>query len=180
VRISVVAANDDGNEQEVADRISAELERAPNIVLSTVNPDWFVKCNIKEINDQRSGQIRYNGTVTVTTADGQTVSTTSVQKYNQDFSLQRGEPLNKALVEGAAHRCVEELSSRALDPIQDAVQTEIGTRERVLEATKLGDGGKYDQAIALLQQITPDSTHYKQVRALMTRYQRVKMSHAHH
>jgi hypothetical protein len=179
VRISVVAANGDGNEQQVVDRIIAELERSPDIIVSTINSDWFVKCSIKEINDQRSGQIRYNGTVTVTTADGQTINTTSVQKYNQDFSLQREEPLNKALVEGAAHRCVDEMSSRALEPIEDAVHTEMRTREMVLKATKLGDGGEYDQAIALLQQITPDSTHYWQVRALITRYRQAKILHAH-
>lgn len=180
VRISIVAANGDGNEQEAADRISAQLERLPNIVLSTVNPDWFVRCSIQEVNDRHSGQIRYNGTVTVKTTDGQVVSTTSVQKYNQDFSLHQGAPLNKALVERAARSCAEDMSTRAVDPIQDAVQTEIGTRERVIDASKLGDLGKYDQAIALLSQITPDSTHFKQVRALITRYQRAQLTHSHH
>jgi hypothetical protein len=180
VRISIVAANGDGNEQDVADRISGQLEQMPNVVLSTVNPDWFVKCAIRELNDQHSGQIKYNGTVTVVTADGQTVSTTSVQKYNQDFSLHHNEPLNKALVDGAIHKCVEEMSSRAIDPIEDAIQTEIGTRERVLDATKLGDVGQYDKAIEKLQGITPDSTHFKQVRALMAKYQRMKLAHPKH
>ena len=174
VRLSIVAANHSGDEQDVVDRLTAQLERMPNVSLSTVNPDWYVKCAIEEVNDRRSGQIRYNGTVTVTTTDGQLVSTTSVQKYNQDFSLEGGAPLNKALVQQASRQCVEEISAKAIDPIDDAVQTEIGTRERVISASKLADQHKYDQAIVLLQQILPDSPHFKQARTLMLRYQRLK------
>jgi hypothetical protein len=177
VRISVVAAGGSGIEQDAADRISGQLEAQPDVILSTVNPDWTVSCKVQEVNDQYSGQIRYNGTVTIRTNDGQVVSTVSAQKYKQDFSMRRGEPLNKALVEGAARECAEEISARAVPPIEQAVLTEMDTRERVINASKLGDQGKYDQAIALLQRISPDSTHFRQVRALMTRYERAKGGH---
>src|ERR1700722_10610840 len=97
VRIAVVPGGGSGQEQEVVDQISNRLqEMQQTVALSTVNPDWYVVCNIKENTDQVSGQIRYNGTVIIkTNTDPATIlGTVAVQKYNQDFSLQPGAPLN--------------------------------------------------------------------------------------
>lgn len=48
VRIAVVPGGGSGIEQEIVDRISSSLSANQNIALSTVNPDWYVVCNIKE------------------------------------------------------------------------------------------------------------------------------------
>ena len=171
VRIAVVPAGGSGIEQEAVDRISSQLQDLKDVVISTVNPDWYVVCNIQENTNQMSGQIRYNGTVTVKTTDGQVVSSIAVQKYNQDFSLSPGAPLNKKLVDGAARDVIGGMSERAIGPLQQAVQTEMDTREHVIKAGQDADGDKYDEAIGLLAQVTPDSTHFKQVRAMIMQFQ---------
>jgi hypothetical protein len=167
VRIAVVPGGGSGMEQDVVDRISSQLQSNEEIVLSTVNPDWYVVCNIKENIDQASGQIRYNGTVLVKTTDGQVLGTYAVQKYNQDFSLSPGAPLNKALVDGAARDVIGALTQRAIAPIQQAVVVEMETRERVMQAGDLAAQDKYDDAIALISPITPDTAHFAQVQKMM-------------
>lgn len=167
VRIGVVPAGGSGIEQEVVDRLTAQLESTNNVVVSTVNPDWYVVCNIKENMDQMSGQIRYNGTVTVKTTDGQVISNVAVQKYNQDFSLQPGAQLNKALVDGAARDVISGMAERAIGPIQQAVEVEMDTRNRVMAAMQLANEEKFDEAIQALGPITPDTTHFGQVQGMM-------------
>ncbi len=170
VRIAVVPAGGSGIEQDVVDRISNQLESIDHVSVSTVNPDWYVVCNIQERMDQMSGQIRYNGTVTVKTIDGQVISNVAVQKYNQDFSLTPGAPLNKALVDGAAREVISGMAERALGPIEQAVQTEVDTRNRVGSAIELAQQDKFDEAMSNLSVVTPDSPHFKQVRALMAQF----------
>lgn len=167
VRIGVVPGGGSGIEQDIVDRISGQLQDNPNVALSTVNPDWYVVCNIVQNLDQGSGQIRYNGTVTVKTVDGQVISTTAVQKYNQDFSLSPGTPLNKALVDGAARDVIGALSERAMPPILQAIDTEMETRARMIKATILGDQDKYDEAIELVHPISPETPHFQRVRTLL-------------
>ncbi|MDR3612320.1 MAG: hypothetical protein P4L53_02065 [Candidatus Obscuribacterales bacterium] len=167
VRIAVVPGGGSGMEQDVVDRISSQLQSNEQIVLSTVNADWYVVCNVKENIDQASGQIRYNGTVLVKTTDGQVIGTYAVQKYNQDFSLSPGAPLNKALVDGAARDVIGALAQRAIAPIQQAVVVEMETRERVMQAGELASQDKYDDAIGLLSPITPDTAHFGRVQKMM-------------
>jgi hypothetical protein len=152
-----------GIEQEIVDHISRQFDGDPSVVLSTVNPDWYVLCNIHEINDQMSGQIRYNGTVTIKTGDGQVVSTVAVQKYNQDFSLQPGAPLNKKLVDGAAREVISGISDRAVEQIKQAVAVELQTREQIIQAEALANEDKYAEAVDTLGKIGPDTVHFKQV-----------------
>src|ERR1017187_3684804 len=75
VRIAVVPGGGSGQEQEVVDRITDRLQEIQTVALSTVNPDWYVVCNIKENIDQVSGQIRYNGTVIIKTVGGDILGT---------------------------------------------------------------------------------------------------------
>ncbi|HEY9717490.1 MAG TPA: hypothetical protein V6C69_08475 [Trichormus sp.] len=171
VRIAVVPAGGSGIEQEAVDRISSQLQDMQNVVISTVNPDWYVVCNIQENTNQMSGAIRYNGTVTVKTTDGQVVSNIAVQKYNQDFSLEAGTPLNKKLVDNAARDVIGGMSDRAMGPLQQAIQTEMDTREKVISASEDGDKDQYNEAIGLLAQITPDSTHFKQVHGMIMQFE---------
>ncbi len=166
VRIAVVPGGGSGQEQEVVDRINGQLQNNQDVALSTVNPDWYVVCNIKENLDQASGQIRYNGTVTTKTTEGHVISTVSLQKYNQDFSLTPGAQLNKKLVDNAVQDVISGLSDRAVGPIQQAIEIEMETRERMIKATVLGQHGKYDEAIALLRPISPETPHFKAVVAL--------------
>ena len=112
VRIAVVCGGGSGIEQEIVDRISNNLSSNSDIVLSTVNPDWYVTCNINENIDQASGAVRYNGSVIVKTAGGHVISTKAVQKYNQDFSLSPGAPLNKKLVDNAAREVISSAADR--------------------------------------------------------------------
>lgn len=167
VRIAVVPAGGSGMEQDAVDRISNALSELSDVSISTVNPDWYVVCNIQEHIDQVSGQIRYNGTVTVKTTDGQVISNVAVQKYNQDFSLSPGAPLNKKLVDSAARDVISGMSERIVGPLQQAVQVEMETRDRMIQATSLGDQDKYDDAIALLRPISPETPHFAGVRKLI-------------
>lgn len=176
VRIAVVPGGGSGIEQDVVDRITGMLEGSADIVVSTVNPDWYCVCNIQEHNDQVSGQIRYNGTVTVKTVDGTVISTVSAQKYNQDFSMSAGAPLNKRLVDAAAQDVIATISQRAVGPIQQAVQVEIETRELIIKAELLADEDKYDEAIASLRPVSPDTPHFKGVRQLIAEYEMEKQA----
>jgi hypothetical protein len=169
VRMSVTPGGQSGIEQEVCDRLSMGLSNAQDIVISTVNPDWFITCTIVEKNDQVTGQIRYNGTVTVKTRDGQVITTSSVQKYNQDYVVP-GQQLNKRLVENAARDVIQAVTDRSLPPIQQAVEIEVETRKRIIEAEMKAEDDKYDEATAVLRAIGPDSPRFKAVRALMDEY----------
>jgi hypothetical protein len=120
------------------------------------------------------GQIRYNGTVTVKTPDGQVVSTISVQKYNQDYSVEQGAPLNKKLVDSAAREVIDAASQRATDKIQEAVEIEIKTRDQISTAEKLSKDDKYDDAIAILKGVGRDSVHFQAVQKTIAIYEMEK------
>ncbi len=167
VRIAVVPGGGSGQEQTAADQIAAGLDGNPNIVLSTVNPDWYVVCNIVEQPDIVAGNVKVNGTVLIKTTDGQVVNTVSVQTNKQDFSLQPGAPLNKVLVDSAVREVAAGMAQRALTPIQNAVDVEIRTRDLIISAEGLGDKDSYDEAIATLLPISPDTPHFRAVRALI-------------
>lgn len=136
VRIAVVTGGGSGIEQEIVDKITNEIQNNPNVSVSTVNPDWYVVCNIKEMMDQMSGQIRYNGNVIIkTSGKGQIIDTVAVQKYNQDFSVTPGAQLNKALVDRAAKEATSAAASRTIPAIERAVATGNGnTRENYQSA----------------------------------------------
>lgn len=167
VRIAVVSGNANGIEQEIVDRIVGQISNMSDVVVSTVNPDWYVLCNINENLDQVSGSIRYNGSIIFKTAGGQVLNTVAVQKYNQDFSVSGGAQLNKRLVDNAAREVVNSASSRIIQPIQTAVIIEMETRDRIIKAQTLGDQDKYEDALSLLRPITPDTPHFKDVRDLI-------------
>jgi hypothetical protein len=162
VRLAITAATNSGIEQEVGDQISRRFNDDPDVELSTVNPDWFVLCTIKDLQDRVGGQIRYNGTVTVKTHDGQIISTISMQQYNQDFSLEQGAPLNKQLVMSAANDVINGMAQRASSKIKEAVQVEIATRDTMATAEALADQDKYDEAIAELKKLSLDTVHYRE------------------
>lgn len=174
VRIAVVPGGGSGQEQTAADQIAAGLDGNPNVVLSTVNPDWYVVCNIVEQTDIVAGNVKVNGTVLIKTTDGQVVNTVSVQTNKQDFSLQPGAPLNKAMVDNAVREVAAGMAQRALGPIQDAVNIEIGTRDRIINAEMLADKDQYDEAISTLLPVSPDTPHFKAVRALIDELQMEK------
>ena len=163
-----------GIEQSIVDRIESRLQENRNVALSTVNPDWYVVCNIKEFMDQVSGQIRYNGSILVKSQGGQIISSIAVQKYSQDFSLSPGTPLNKALVDKTAKEVIYASAQRAIIPIERAVEVEMDTREKIVKAEILADSEEYDAAINSLRLVTPDSPHFKNVRNLMDEFQAEK------
>lgn len=176
VRIAVVPGSGSGQEQSAVDGITAALEGNPSITLSTVNPDWYVVCNIIEQTDTVSGTVKVNGTVTIKTTDGQILNTISVQTNKSDFSLQPGAPLNKALVNRAVEEVIAGMAQRAVPPIQSAVDVEIATRDRIIQAHGLADREQYDEAIQLLLPITPDTPHFKGVRALIDEFRSEKLA----
>lgn len=169
VRMSITPGGQSGIEQEVCDRLNMGLANSGDIVISTVNPDWFVVCTIIEKTDQNTGQIRYNGTVTVKTRDGQVITTSSVQKYNQDYVVP-GQQLNKRLVDNAARDVIQAVSDRSMPPIQQAVEIEMETRKKIIEAEMKADEDKYDEASAILRPIGPESPRFRAVRDLMDEY----------
>ncbi len=170
VRIAVVCGGGSGIEQEIVDRISNNLSNNSDVVLSTVNPDWYVTCNIHENIDQASGAVRYNGSVIVKTSTGHVISTKAVQKYNQDFSLTPGAPLNKKLVDNAARDVISSTADRVVPDLQQAVMVEIETRDRIIKAEEMAEGNHYTDAIQLLTPITPDTPHFKDVRDLIDEF----------
>ncbi len=176
VRIAVVCGGGSGIEQSIVDKINMRLETNRNVSISTVNPDWYVVCNIKEFMDQMSGQIRYNGTVLVKTTGGQVLSSIAVQQYKQDFSLTPGAPLNKALVDSAAREVIHGAAERALRGIERAVDVEIDTREKIVKAQIMADSEEYDAAINSLRMVSPDSPHFKNARDLMEEFALEKLA----
>ncbi len=170
VRIAVVTGGGSGIEQEIVDNITNQIQNNPNVSVSTVNPDWYVVCNIKEMMDQMSGQIRYNGSVLIKTTAGHIISSIAVQKYNQDFSLTPGTPLNKALVDRAAKEATQGAAGRAVPAIEQAVQVEMDTREKIIQAQIVAEQEDYDRAINSLRLVTPDSPHFQNVRDLMAEF----------
>lgn len=170
VRVGVVTGGGSGIEQEIVDRITMRLEENPNVKVSTVNPDWYVVCNIKEFMDQMSGQIRYNGNVLIKTASGTVIDTVAVQQYKQDFSLTPGAPLNKALVDKAAREAISGAADRAVPKIERHAEIEMETRSRIIKAQMMAEQEEYNGAINALRLVSPDSTHFKNVRALMEEF----------
>ena len=174
VRLSIRAASGSGIEQDIVDYISARFSDDSNVVISTVNPDWTVECQILDNQDRMGGQIRYNGTVTVKTLDGQVVGTVSVQKYNQDYSVEPGAPLNKVLVNSAAKEVIGVVGERAAEKIHEAVEIEIQAREQIAKANLLADKDNYDEAIADLKEIGRDSVHFQAVQNSIAQFEMEK------
>jgi hypothetical protein len=173
VRLAVVPGGGSGMEQEVCDRISDQLQSNNSVKVSTVNPDWFAVVSITDKPDLVGQTVRVNGTVTIKTTDGHIIDTISVQTNKQDFNLTPGTPapMNKALVDSAVREVIEKLAGRAINPITDAVETEMQTRAKIIEANTLADDDKYDAALKLLMQITPATPHFKGARELIAEYQ---------
>lgn len=176
VRIAVVPGGGSGQEQSAVDQIAAGLDGNANVALSTVNPDWYVVCNIVEQTDIVAGNVKVNGTVLIKTTDGQVINTVSVQTNKQDFSLQPGAPLNKAMVDTAVREVAAGMAQRALGPIQDAVNVEINTRDRIISAKTLEERDQFDEAISQLLPVSPDTPHFRAVRALIDELQMEKES----
>lgn len=170
VRIAVVAGGGSGMEQDVVDRISADLQNVPGCTLSTVNPDWFVSCNIVDKNDTLGGSVRTNGTVVVKSADGHVLNTVSIQTNKQDFSLTPGMPVNKALADRGAREVIQSLVDRAREPLASAVALEMDVRQRILNAQAFGDEDKYDEGIQILSSIPADSTHFSGARKMINEF----------
>lgn len=171
VRIAVVSGGGSGIEQSAVDRIGSDLSQIPNVVISTLNPDWYVVCNVVDSNDVASGSVKVNGTVTIKTVDGQVIHTASLQTNKQDFSLQPGAPVNKALVTQATRELLGGMAQRIRQPLQEAVAIEIETRDKIIDAQVNADQDQYDQAIAILMPISPDTPHFKGVRELISQFQ---------
>jgi hypothetical protein len=176
VRIAVVPSGGSGMEQSVVDGISADLQNNQNVAISTVNPDWYVVCNISESTDQVGGTARANGTVTIKTVDGQVLNTVAVQTNKSDFSTQPGAPLNKALVQKGIQEVISGLVERARQPLEDAVNIEIATRDKIITAETLADKDQYDEAMQLLMQVSPDTPHFRAVRTLIGEFQMEKQA----
>jgi hypothetical protein len=173
VRLAIVPGGGSGMEQEVCDRIGDQLQSNTNIKISTVNPDWFAVVNIIDKPDLVGQTVRVNGTLTIKSTDGHILDTISVQTNKQDFNLNPGTPapMNKALVDSAVRELIEKLSDRAINPINDAVATEMQTRTKIIEAHTLADDDKYEEALKLLMTISPDTPHFKGARELIAEYQ---------
>ena len=123
-------------EQEVVDRITDNLQGNSKNYF-TVNPDWYVVCSITDRSDIASESVRVNGTVTIKTTAGHVLSTVSAQTNKQDFSVSGPAPINKSLQTSAVNEVINGLVQRATGPIQDAVETEIQTREKIISAQNL-------------------------------------------
>ncbi|MBX9688952.1 MAG: hypothetical protein K2X27_19750 [Candidatus Obscuribacterales bacterium] len=171
VRIAVVPGGGSGMEQDVVDRISNELGSNPNVKVSTVNPDWFVQCNIFDRNDTAGGSVRVNGTVVIKTVDGHVLNTVSMQTNKQDFSLTPGFPVNKALAMKGVTEVISGLVDRARQPLADAVEIEMQTREKLMTAQSLGDEDKYAEGLRVLMSVTQDSPHFSGARKMMEEFQ---------
>ncbi len=97
------------------------------------------------------------------------ITTASVQKYNQDYVVP-GQQLNKRLVDNAARDVIQAVSDRSLPPIAQAVEIEMETRQKIIEAEIKAEDDKYDEATAILRPIEPDSPRFRAVRDLMDEY----------
>jgi hypothetical protein len=73
--------------------------------------------------------------VTIKTAtDGSVLKTVSAQTNKQDFSVSSGPtPLNKTVVISAIRELIGGLFQRSVQAIEDAVATEIDTREKSIK-----------------------------------------------
>lgn len=172
VRLAITAATGSGTEQRVVDSITTRLQENPYIVISTVNPDWYVSCRVDDNTDFASMTVRVNGTVTIKTAkDGAVINTISSQANKQDFSASGAAPLNKALVTSAMREVTQELSQRSIQPIEQAVVTEIDAREKIEKAKSLAHEEKYDEALETVMMITRDSPHFWPAHALADQIQ---------
>lgn len=173
VRIAVVPGGGSGMEQEVCDRITDRIQSNTDLRIGTVNPDWFAVVTIADKSDLMAQTTRVNGTLTIKTRDGHIINTISVQSNKQDFNLNPGtpSPMNKALVDSAVREVIGKLTERAVFPIQDAVRTEIATRDAIIQAHNLADEDKYEDAIGILRGITPETPHFKAARELIAEYQ---------
>jgi hypothetical protein len=78
------------------------------------------------------------------------------------------------MVDSAVREVASGMASRALGPIQDAVNIEIATRDRIITAETLADKDQYDEAISTLLPVSPDTPHFKAVRALIDELQMEK------
>lgn len=171
VRIAVVPGGGSGMEQEVVDRITAELQGNPNAAVSTVNPDWFVQCNILDKNDTMGASVRVNGTIVIKTVDGHVLNTVSMQTNKQDFSLTPGMPVNKALFDRGVREVIGGLVDRARQPLASAIEIEMQVRDKLMNAQNLGDEDKYEDAIQILMSINPDTPHFTGARKLIAEFQ---------
>lgn len=173
VRIAVVPGGGSGMEQEVCDRVIDQIQNDPNVKIGTVNPDWFAVVSIADKSDLMALTTRVNGTMTIKTRDGHVIETISVQSNKQDFNLNPGtpSPINKALVDSAVREVINNLTNRAINPIRNAVVTEIETRDKIIQAHQLADEDNYDQALELLMTITPETPHFKGARELIAEFQ---------
>jgi hypothetical protein len=173
VRIAIVPGGGSGMEQEVCDRITDRIQTNPDVRVGTVNPDWFAVITIADKSDLMAQTTRVNGTLTIKTRDGHVINTTSVQSNKQDFNLNPGTPapMNKALVDSAVKEVIAKLTDRAIYPLEDAVKTEIATRDTIIQAHNFADEDKYDEALDALRTITPETPHFKAVRGLIAEYQ---------
>lgn len=175
VRLAITAATGSGTEQQVVDSITSRLQENQYIVISTVNPDWNVSCRVDDNTDFASMNVRVNGTVTIKTAkDGAVINTISAQANKQDFSASGTAPVNKALITSAMREVIQELSQRSIQPIEQAVVTEIDTREKIEKAKSLAHEEKYDEALETVMMITRDSPHFWPAHALADQIQMEK------
>lgn len=171
VRIAVIPGGGSGMEQDVVDRISNELQSNQHVKVSTVNPDWYVECSIFDRTDTGGGSVRVNGTVTIKTLDKHVLNTVSVQTNKQDFSLTPGMPVNKALQDRGAREVISSLVDRARQPLLDAVDVEMETRSKLMQAQMLGDDDKFNDGLQILMTVTQDSPHFEGARKLMGEFQ---------
>ncbi len=171
VRIAVVPGGGSGMEQEVVDRISADLQTNSKAKVSTVNPDWFVQCNIFDRTDTPGASVRVNGTVVIKTPDGHILNTVSMQTNKQDFSLSPGMPVNKALANKGVAEVINGLVDRVRQPLAEAIDIEIDTREKLVTAQTLADEDKFQEAIQKLTTVTQDSPHFSGARKLLEIFQ---------
>lgn len=170
VRIAVVPGGGSGMEQDVVDRISTELQSNPQAKVSTVNPDWFVQCNILDRNDTVGASVRVNGTVVIKTVDGHILNTVSMQTNKQDFSLTPGTPVNKALFDRGVREVIQGLVDRARQPLAEAIEIEMQTRDKLMKAQNLGDEDKYEEGLQILMTVSQDSPHFTGARKLMDEF----------
>ncbi len=172
VRLALVAASGSGMEQEVIDKVTDQLQSDNDLKISTVNPDWTGVVSIVEQTDNLALTVRVNGTMTIKTRDGHVLNTFSVQTNKQDFNTSPGTPapMNKALVESARREAIQQLTERAVGPIQDAVQVEMQTRQKIIQAMELGDKDNYKEGLEILQTIGQETPHFDQVRSLIAEF----------
>ena len=66
----------------------------------------------------------------------------------------------------AAREVINGLANRAVQPIQKAVMIEMEGRNRIEQATQLGQQGKYDEALQIIEPMTPDFLEFGIVQQL--------------